>query len=309
MKAAAAALLISIIGANMATGDQPTETAGCNEALLESEFSISRAPKIVPQPARKQFIEKVIAEMRGGYGGTMVLEPHAHSHLDAADFVALYLREYSRPGQDPHSYDYRFERLLARLAGSKSVLDEPMLDWDIWRAFLLLENSRHTNDYFKDGDSEETRVMSFPNSARDLLWVYLDHNAKAILNDQSRLDWWITQLTRDLESTIGRPHRKWFLLQLLCAADPTRGELEKVPPKKAFASDGKTPLRQPHPLDPFLVIEDGSVAVPSQSLHLRKPCNKLRINKGLAFEFSGSGRTICHRRRSEPSCWSAPNGQ
>lgn len=193
----------------------------------------------------------------------MVAEDFPHPHLDTPEFVACYLRAFSKPGRDLHAYDYRFERLHARFSRGMAALEDPRLDWDVWRAFLLLENSGHSGDYYEDGEVAGSKVMSSLDSARDLLWGYLTHNAKAILTVTARRDWWITQLTRDLESPGGRPHRRWFLLQLLCAADPKRDALGHVPEGHKATADGKTPSRQPHPLDPFILVTGAPAKAPS----------------------------------------------
>lgn len=233
--------------------------AGCNESLLASEFSLANAPDFACGSERKKFIDQVVAEMKDNYGGTMVTEDFPHLHLDTPEFVACYLRAFSKPGRDLHAYDFRFERLHARFSRGMATLEDPRLDWDVWRAFLLLENSGHSGEYYEDGEVAGSKVMSSLDSARDLLWAYLTHNAKAILTVTARRDWWMTQLTRDLESPGGHPHRRWFLLQLLCAADPERDALEKVPEVKKLAADGKAPIRLPHPLDPFLLVTGASV--------------------------------------------------
>ena len=225
---------------------------GCNDRILNSRFALAEAPYFPCGVERQIFIYQVIDKMKNGYGGTMVCEPSPHPHLDSPEFVSCYLRTFSAPSGKLHEYDYRFDRLLSRLCGAAQTMEDPRLDWDVWRAWLLFENRGSVNDSFES----EPGTMETLESSRELLWQYLEWNAAAILTDPQRRTWWITRLTEDMEARGGRPMRRWFLLQLIAASDPTRPVLEEVPMPEKLVRDvpdmGKIFLRQPHPLDPFL---------------------------------------------------------
>ena len=72
--------------------------AGCNAALLAGEFTLAKAPELPLGNEQKAFIERVINEVKGGYGGTMVVEDPSHPHMDKPEFVARYLRAFGDPG-------------------------------------------------------------------------------------------------------------------------------------------------------------------------------------------------------------------
>jgi hypothetical protein len=155
---------------------------------------------------------------------------------------------------------------MARCSEHMPMLEDARLDWDMWRAWLLFENTAQTSDYYKSGAGKDA-AWNILDGARELLWNYLSHNAPGILKDEKRRAWWIAQLTRDLEAPGGRPQRRWFLLSLLRAADPKGEELERIPmPEKfveGFGPQNKIQLRQPHPLDPFLIVVDEKAKPPS----------------------------------------------
>ena len=231
---------------------------GCDTALLDGEFSLAKAPALPSGQEQQAYIERVIAEMKRGYGGTIVTTEAPHAQLDTPEFVSAYLRAFGELGDHPGDYDYRFERLLARLSATATPLDDARLDWDLWRAWLLLENHALESYEYEGPRIQGARVMNHLDSARDLLWLYLDHNAPAILKDEKRRAWWIAQLTRDLEAPGGRPSRRWFLPPLIAASDTQRPELERQLPTKLprrYSLDHDETLREPHPLDPFLVLE------------------------------------------------------
>lgn len=45
---------------------------GCNKALLDGEFSLAKAPEIACTPEKKAFIDKIIADVKGSAGSSMV---------------------------------------------------------------------------------------------------------------------------------------------------------------------------------------------------------------------------------------------
>jgi hypothetical protein len=291
------------------TAPSPAEEAnasgssGINDALLNGEFSLDRAPEIPATGRQKAFIDRVVGELKRNYGGTMVLEDSPHRYMDTPEFLAWYLRAFGDPAGDFRGYDYRFERLMTRVVQHMPMLEDPRLDWDLWRGWLLFENTGQTS-----GRYQEAGTIYNLDGAKELLWNYLTHNAAAILKDEKRRAWWITQLTRDLEARGGRPHRRWFLLALLRAADPRREALEKIPlPEKSAAGDRgdrKIRLRQPHPLDPFLLVEDETAQAPSFTDAL----TKMAVEQKLALEVLGldplaQPATIVHRVDLEMARW------
>jgi len=256
----AAACITALSTQTAISDDSELIGVGCNEDLLRTDFSLENAPQFEADAARVTLVGRVIQEMKNGYGGTMVLTPSNHSELDTPKFVSRYLREFAAPeGDDFSSYDYRFERLFARISGHMVMLEDSRLDWDIWRSWLLFENTASTGTHYEVQNPSGESSYAILDGARTLLWNYLLHNASAILSDKKRFEWWISQLTRDLESP-GHSERRWFLLALLQAADAAREELYDVPMAEKFSpypSRGqKVRLRQPHPLDPFLLVEE-----------------------------------------------------
>ena len=197
----------------------------------------------------------------------MVLEKSPHPYMDTPEFMAFFLRAFAELTEPLHDYVYRFERLMARVSGHMPMLADARLDWDMWRAWLLFENTVNTSNSYKDEyeyNGRKDSVISLLTGARELLWNYLSYNADAILKDPKRRAWWIARLTDGLEAEGGRPQRRWFLLLLLSAADPQREAMEKVPVPEKFLEGPdatylgkKIPLRQPHPLDPFLIVSVG----------------------------------------------------
>jgi len=249
---------------------------GCNKALLDGEFSLSNAPAMPCSEYQKEYINNVIDEISGkkNFGSAIVLEKSPHPYMDTPEFIAFYLRAFAEPGESLQDYSYRFDRLMARVSQHMPMLADARLDWDIWRAWLLFENTANTSNSFESrrkyaGNQPEHKgkiftAMETLTSARELLWNYLTCNAEAILKDPKRRAWWITRLADNLEAEGGRPQRRWFLLALLRAADPKCEALMKIPMPEKFlevpddAHKGRRfPLRLPHPLDPFLIVRVG----------------------------------------------------
>jgi len=236
---------------------------GCNQALLNGEFSLTNAPAMPCDNEKQEFINKVIDEVRGGYGGTMVLKKSPHPYMDTPEFTAFYLRAFAEPTNPLlDTYDYRFERLMARVSQFMPMIADPRLDWDMWRAWLLLENSENTSGSYKN----RYGTIAILNSARELLWNYLSYNADAILKDPKRRAWWITRLTDGLESEGGRPQRRWFLLSLLSAADTARETMERS--------------RMP-PLDQLLIVTGTVIGTDDRTPVFREALTKITYNNNL----------------------------
>lgn len=256
---------------------------GCNKTLLDDEFSLTNAPAMPCAKEKKQFIDELINEVRGEYGGTMVLKKSPHPYMDTPEFTVFYLRAFAEPGEPLDTYDYRFERLMSRVSQHMPMIADPRLDWDMWRAWLLFENSTNTTGSYQNRNG----TIAGLDSARELIWNYLHLNADAILRDPKRRAWWITRLTDGIEAEGGRPQRRWFLLSLLSAVDPKREALTNIPmPEKSM--DGprpgeKIPMRQPHPLDPFLVVTGTGDKIPAFSDAL----TKIAFDNGLSLTVLG----------------------
>ena len=265
-----------------------------NASQLTGEFALEQAPKFDEMRDTKLVTtEKVIAELRQGYGGTLVVSPRDDT-LDSAGFLAHYLRAFSIPDSTDanglSTYDYRFERILARISGNTTTMKDKRLDWDVFRAFLLYEDfateTGNFNDYTKIERGE--KYVRGLDSAKDLLWGYLRHNSQAILKDKDRLEWWIDALTKDLKSEPGRPLRRWFLLQLVASTDTQTAALYKLKndPQKI---DPHFPRRRAHPFDLFLESDDASIF--DEDLGERPPFReavaKIAESQGLKFEAWG----------------------
>jgi len=274
---------------------------GCNRTLLEGPFSPQLAP-LLETGESVQAIEAVIAEMKRGYAGTVVTAEVPDPVIDTPGFVSRYLREFGDPAGDWSAYDFRFERLLTRISWHPAMMENVELDWDVWRAWLLFENQAHPTDSYL----HRSGSWNLLDGAPGLLMNYLSHNAGEILGNGKRRDWWMTQLTRDLDAPGGRPYRRWFLLHLLAAADPSRKALEAVPVPEVFVTRGdrRIPLRQPHPLDPFLIVKPDEKSVPSFETALRR----IASDQGLGLEVflldpAGQGPTRVHTITLEKTKW------
>ena len=259
---------------------------GCNKALLDGEFSLTEAPAMPCAEKKKAFIEKVINEVRGGYGGTMVVTKSPHPLMDTPEFTAFFLRAFAEPTKPLDAYVYRSDLLMSRVSQYMPMIEDSRLDWDMLRAWLLFENSSNTSNAYENRYGTIDGLVS----ARELLWNYLSLNAGAILKDAKRRAWWITRLTADLEAEGGRPQRRWFLLSLLSAADPKREALEKIPmPEKFMEGPNSTYLgekirmRQPHPLDPFLIVTEKDDKIPPFDDAL----TKIAFDNGLSLTVLG----------------------
>lgn len=224
--------------------------ARCNDKLLATEFALDRAPQFAVSDHRLVRINEVIEEVRGGYGGTLVCEPR-DDDLDSPAFLAHYLRAFGDP-VNFSSYDYQFDRILARLSATPSVLADPRLDWDIWRAYLLYENTvAIVGDSYKAG--QYGRFLRHDlDGAKNLLWMYLSNNADAIRASHTRQKWWIDQLTGGLPAPGGRPLRRWYLLQLVSLSDTKTAALLKDEARSEV--ERMWPTRRPDPFDPFVHV-------------------------------------------------------
>jgi hypothetical protein len=225
--------------------DLPGWKRGCNAPLLERSFAVDKGPELPASADAKVRIQTVVDEVNRGYGGTLVTaEPDAA--IDSPAFVSRYLRAFAVPDEkDVKSYDYRFERLLARVADDPKALDDPRLDWDVWRGYLCYESFVAGTDRYNNYQLGNT--IYGLDGAKDLLWLYLGRQAEQIRKDERRRTWWIQAVTHGMNPTGGRPLRRWILLQLLSATDT---ETEKTVRPEPPADD--PPRRRPGPYDVFI---------------------------------------------------------
>src|SRR3989442_13201554 len=125
---------------------------GCNNALLEGEFALGKAPDLKVSNDGRSVIDRVVGEMKRNYGGTLVTRRAPDPDIDTPEFVAHYLRAFAElpDGKDLKSYDYRFSRLLARVAKQPAAGEGARPDWDEMRANLASKN-------FTDRSNNERR--------------------------------------------------------------------------------------------------------------------------------------------------------
>jgi|GEM_PF-2454052 len=259
----------------------------CNSELLAGPFSLKNAPDFNVSQLDLNRITEVIDELKSGYGGTLVTAP-LDPVLDSSAFLAHYLREFGNP-DNIRIYDYLYERILERLYRSETVLDDGRLDWDIWRAYLLFENyiagSDDANTFEMDlrGDT----VIANLDSAKDLLWGYLDRNAEIIRQDKERLRWWVEALTTDLKKPGGRPMRRWFLLQLVASTDTKTAELLK---EQRIEEDGGFSFIQPDPFNPFIILGSHFILIDqsyAEPLGFLRAIEKIATSQKLSYEIWG----------------------
>lgn len=230
---------------------------GCNKALLDGEFSLANAPVIACAKEKKAFIEKIIGEIKGGDNSRIRMGAQPDSNIDSAEFTAFYLRAFADPGQDLDRYDRRIYNLVYRLQNSNGMFKDARLDWDMWRTWLLFENTGHMTDHYI------SRPKLHLHCAREVLWDYLSLNSAEILSDARRRAWWLTRLTADMEAPGGRPLRRWLLLLLITREDPKRETLRNTKVKPVYSIWGNSvSLRQPRPLDPFLIVTGENPKIP-----------------------------------------------
>jgi len=237
------------------------------KSLLETTFAMQYAPSFNESADAFSSINTVINQVRGGYGGTLVCEPK-NDILDSPAFLAYYLRAFSQPdSMDSNglkNYDYRFERILTRLSRFPDATKDPRLDWDVFRAFLIYENSLKGQEYYY---SEENGIKCGQglSSPKDLLWSYINSNSEAILKDAKRLKWWTDNLAQDIENFGQYPLRVWYAMELVALSDQPTAKLiaeQEQAAEKSRESDKKKgkddmfPPLTPNPYNLFMVIDE-----------------------------------------------------
>jgi len=220
-----------------------------NDNGLDAEFAVQNGPKFLLPPQQQALVDQVIGEMKGGYGGTLVTEAGPDKTLDSSSLLSRYLREFSSLENNGglREYDYRFERILARASEYPTMLDDPRLDWDIYRSLLLYEQFSDGTDQYQDQTRNDV-VINELDSAKDLVWMYIEHQSDRLMRNETRQKWWVDHLLRGLNTPSGSRVNRWYLLQLCFLADPSLRQT-------STADDGrKRQMRKPSAEDPFLKV-------------------------------------------------------
>jgi len=178
--------------------------------LLGSAASAGAEPKIPAEGEAKLRIEAVLAEMQRNYGGTMVCDPE-DAGIDSPAFVERYLEKFGTPGKSMGDYDYRFERLLARVSEYPKALEDARLDEPVWKAYEQFERSQPGKTTYQTGN-----VVHSLDSARDLFWIYLGTHAEGIKKDAERRKAWMERLLAPASET-EELARSFAALQLVSA--------------------------------------------------------------------------------------------
>jgi hypothetical protein len=251
-----------------------------NEDELNNEFALKNGPRFILPDQQRIIVDRVIDEMKKGYGGTLVTTKGMDKALDSSAFLSRYLREFSslEKNRGLKEYDYRFERILARASEYPVMLDDPRLDWDIYRSLLLYEQFSDGTDVYESGQWGESPSLADLDSAKDLAWMYIDHHADGLMKDKNRQKWWIDHLARGLNEPGRRRVNRWILFQLCVLADPNRRQQPQPTPDDSR----KTPMRKPSAEDPFLVVKaDTKPPAFEDALHM------IAGPLGLSFEVWG----------------------
>jgi hypothetical protein len=216
-----------------------------NERGAGDEFAVENGPKFLLPAQQQKLVDGVIGEMKGNYGGTLVTSGPDKT-LDSAPFLSRYLREFSSLEQDGgvEKYDYLFERILARASEHPSMLDDPRLDWDIYRALLLYEQLSDGTDRYEERTGKEVSIHEL-DSAKDLAWMYIEHQSNRLMQNKARQRWWVDHLVSGLKTPGGARVNRWYLLELCLLAEPN--PKQPSPP---------TRLRKPSAEDPFLIVTE-----------------------------------------------------
>lgn len=162
--------------------------------LLGAAAPAGAEPKIPVEGEALVRIEAVLAEMRRGYGGTMVCAPEDGA-IDSPAFVERYLENFGAPAK-MGDYDYRFERLLSRVSEFPKALDDARLDEPVWKAYEQLEKRHPGKTTYQTED-----VVHSLDSARDLFLIYLGTQAEGIRKDEQRRKAWMERLLTPASET------------------------------------------------------------------------------------------------------------
>jgi hypothetical protein len=222
-----------------------------NDNGLNDEFALEKGPRFSLPRQQQVLVDQVIEEMKKGYGGALVTKKGPDNVLDSSVFLSRYLREFSTL-QDKSSlkdYDYRFERILARASEYPTMLDDPRLDWDVYRALVSYEQFSDGTDQYQSGTGSRL-VINELDSAKDLAWMYIEHQSQRLIRDKTRQKWWVDHLVRGFNSSSRGRVNRWYLLQFCLLADPSRKQISAPPDDHR-----KTQTRTPSADDPFLMVQ------------------------------------------------------
>ncbi len=250
-----------------------------NDNGLNDEFALEKGPRFLLARQQQAVVDQVIEEMKKGYGGTLVTKKGPDDALDSSFFLSRYLREFSSPENKSSlkDYDYRFERILARASEYPTMLDDPRLDWDVYRALLLYEQFSAGTDQYQSGTGSGL-VINELDSAKDLAWIYIEHQSDRSLQNTARQRWWVDHLVRGFNTSSGSRVNRWYLLQFCLLADPSRKQISAPTPDDRR----KTQTRTPSADDPFLMVQaDTKPPAFKDALHM------ISASLGLSFEVWG----------------------
>ena len=250
-----------------------------NDNGLNDEFALENGPRFVLPPQQQALVDKVIEEMKKGYGGTLVTKAGPDNTLDSSSFLSRYLREFSSL-ENKHGlkdYDYRFERILERASEYPTMLDDPRLDWDIYRSLVLYEQFSDGTDRYEDKTGNKAANYEL-DSAKDLAWMYIERHSDGLMRNKDRRRWWVDHLVRGLNTPSGSRVNRWFLLQLCLLADPNRTQMFPSAP-----DDGrKMRMREPSQDNPFFVVQANT-----KRLAFKDALHAIAGPLGLSFEVWG----------------------
>ena len=250
-----------------------------NESGLNDEFALEKGPRFLLPRQQQALVDQVIEEMKKGYGGTLVTKKGPDNALDSSFFLSRYLREFSTLQNKSRlkDYDYRFEIILARASEYPTMLDDPRLDWDVYRALLSYEQFSADADQYQSGTGSSL-VFKELDSAKDLAWMYIERQSDRLMHDKARQKWWVDHLVQGIHSSTRSRVNRWYLLQLCFLADPSRKPISEPKPQ----DNRKTQTRTPSPDDPFLmVLADTKPPAFKDALHM------ISGPLGLSFEVWG----------------------
>jgi hypothetical protein len=242
---------------------------------LNQEFALGNGPRFELPDEQQKVVDRVIKSVTGGYYGDLVIPSELNSPIHSSAFLSRYLREFSsiEKNRGIREYDIRFESILSLVSRYPAMLDDPMLDWDIYRSLRLYEISWPGKDWYEEEPLHAGDAPSFHDleSANDLAWMYIDHHANDLIKDGDRLQWWVDHLACRLnEPDRSRVHR-WFLLKLCTLA-------ERLPSEESY----EKPIGNPSPEDPFLVVEENS-----KPLSFQEALHRIVRTLGISFEVWG----------------------
>ncbi len=241
---------------------------------LNYEFALGNGPRFELPDQQQKVVDRVIKSVIGGNYSDLVIPSRLNSSILSPAFLSRYLREFSsiEKNRGIREYDGRFESILSLASQYPAMMDDPRLDWDIYRSLRLYEILWPGKDSYQDeprydGDEPSHHELD---SAKDLTWMYIDYHADDLMKNGDRLQWWVDHLARRLGEDRRGVYR-WFLLKLCSLA-------EKQSPEESH----EKPIGDPSPEDPFLVVEENS-----KPLSFQEALHRIVRPLGISFEVWG----------------------